>query len=174
MDGMEIRHRFDAGGEGWLVVCQLQQGVTWKEIKARLAAKASEIPIEKRYSLNADSRALLKWILDLRRDECLMGMTPPVEEHLERDIGIKTKLGEQNVRAYLELLVEEINEKTEFNLRIIGWHHYGKENSRILVKKEEADLEGVVRAVQVLGLAKNKLLDGSKVRAAINGLMGER
>src|SRR5207245_10603174 len=94
MDGIEIRHRFEAGGEGWLAVCQLQQGVTWKEIKARLAAKASEIPIEKRYSLNADSRALLKWILDLRRDEFMMGMTPSVAEHLEMAMGIEGDGGE--------------------------------------------------------------------------------
>jgi len=34
-------------------------------------------------------------------------------------------------------------------------------------------VEEIVRAVQALGLSKNKLLDGEKVSAAINGLIGE-
>ena len=34
-------------------------------------------------------------------------------------------------------------------------------------------MDSVVRAVQVLGLSKNKLLDSDKVRAAINGVLGE-
>jgi hypothetical protein len=172
VDGVEIRYRFE-DGEPWLVICQLQQGETWKEIKAKLAAKAKEIPLENKYSLSADSRALLQWIMDLRTDEYLLGMTPPVEDHLERDIGIKAELEDENVRAYVALLVQEINDKTEFNLLVIGWHHYSKELTRILVKKKQADLETVVRTVQVLGLSKNRLLDGGMVRAAITGLIGE-
>ncbi len=69
-------------------------------------------------------------------------MTPPVEEHLEQGIGIEAKLGEENVKAYTELLAEEINEKTEFSLRVICWHHYSKELTRVLVKKKQTDLEG--------------------------------
>lgn len=172
LDGLEIRYEFEDGREPWLVICQLQPGANWKEIKARLAAKAKEIPLEKRYALDADARALLQWILDLRRDEYLLGLTPPVEDHLERDIGIETELGEENVRTYVELLVEEINERTEFNLRTIGWHHYGKELTRLLVRKKRADLEGIVRSVQALGLSKHRVLDGDKVRAVINGLVG--
>ena len=171
MDAMELRYRFE-DGEPWLVVCQLKPPATWKEIKAKLAAKASEIPLEKKYGLSADSRALLQWILDLRNDEYLLGMTPPVEDHLEQGIGIEAKLGEENVKAYTELLVEEINEKTEFSLRVIGWHHYSKDLTRVLVKKNQADLEEVVRAVQVFGLSRNRLLYGDTVRAMINGLIG--
>ena len=70
--------------------------------------------------------------------------------------------------------MEEINEKTEFNLRTLFWHHYGKELTRILVKKKQADLEGIVRAVQVLGLSRNRPLDGDKITAAIQGLMDVR
>src|SRR6266404_4017024 len=123
---------------------------------------------------HAELERFRKWLYeeDLRNDEYLLGMTPPVEEHLEQGIGIEAKLGEENVNAYTELLAEEINEKTEFSLRVIGWHHYSKELTRVLVKKSPADLEGVVRAVQVFGLSKNRLLDGDRVRAMINGLIG--
>jgi len=39
-----------------------------------------------------------------------------VEDHLELDIGIKTDWPEENIPAYLAMLVEEINERTEFDL----------------------------------------------------------
>jgi hypothetical protein len=173
IDGMEIFNKFEEGGGPWLVVCQLQKGVSWKDIKANLTAKASEIPLEKRYNLSADSRALLQWILDLHSNEYLLGMTPPVEDHIENDIGFKTELEDENVRSYIELLLEEINEKTEYNLRTIAWHHYSHENTRILVHKKRAGFEEIVRAVQVRALSKNKLLDKDKVKAAIRDLIGE-
>lgn len=174
MGGMEIRHQFEDGGEGWLVVCQLEPGVTWRGIKEGLAAKAKEVPLDKRYTLTAESRALLRWILDLRADEYLLGMTPAVEDHLVRDIGLQTRLGEENVRPYVELLLEEINERTDFNLRTVGWLYYAKEQTRILVRKKRAGLEDIVHAVQVWGLAQNRLLDADAVRRAIGRLVGER
>lgn len=173
INGAEIRYRFEDGGGPWLVICQPQSGVTWKEIKERLVAKAKEIPLEKKYPLSGDSRALLQWILDLRSDEYLMGMTPPLEEHLKVDIGIETEFEDANVRTYLELLLEEINENTDFYLRPISWHHYNRELTRVLLKKRETDLERVVHAVQVFGLSKNRVLDGDKVREVISGLIGE-
>ncbi len=172
VEGVEIAHHFAEGMGPWIVTCR-PAGVTWKEIKARLIAQAGEIPLEKRYALSGDGRALLKWILDLRRGEYLLGMTPPVEEHLEVDIGIETGWGDENVRTYVELLVEEINELTEFSLRTIGWRHYGREQTRILVRKKQSGLEETVREVQVWGLGKGTLLDAETVRAALNRLAGE-
>jgi hypothetical protein len=173
VEGVVIAHEFANGVGPWIVTCQPEEGVTWREIKERLGAKAKEMPLEKRYKLSGDSRALLKWILGLRSDEYLLGMTPPVEAHLERDIGLGTEVEEENVRGCVELLVEEINEQTEFNLRTIGWHHYTKEQTRILVRKKRADLEEIVRAVQVWGLGRDKLLDGDCVRASLERLVGE-
>jgi hypothetical protein len=171
IDGMEIRHSFEDGAGPWLVVCQLEEGFTWREIKARLMAKAQEIPLEKRYQLSADSRALLRWILDLRKDEFLQQMTPPVEERMKTEIGFQANWDQRNFRAYLELLLEEINEKTEFKLRAINWKTYNDILTRIQVKTKAADLDEVVRAVQVWGLRQDKLLDGDKVRTAIKGLL---
>jgi hypothetical protein len=171
MDGMGIRHSFEDGAGPWLVVCQLEEGHTWREIKARLMAKAKEIPLEKRYQLSADGRALLRWILGLRKDEFLQQMTPPVEERMKTEIGFQAGWDKNNFRAYLELLLEEINEKTEFKLRAINWKTYSDVLTRIQVKTKEADLDEVVRAVQVFGLRRDKILDGDKVRTAIIGLL---
>jgi hypothetical protein len=155
------------------VICQLQQGITSHEIKARLAAKAQEIPLERKYILSTDSRLLLKWILELRSDELLVGLTPPVEEHIENDIGIGTELETENIPAYIELLVAEINENTEFNLRIVNWHHYAKAQTRILVRKKLEDPDQLVRTVQIFGLSKNKLFDRGRVVASIKALTDE-
>jgi hypothetical protein len=171
--GVVIAHEFANGMGPWIVTCRPEEGVTWSAIKETLVARAREIPLERRYTLGADSRALLKWILDLRSDEYLLGMTPPVEDHLERDIGLRTEVGEENVKACVELLLEEINEQTEFNLRAISWQHYSKEQTRILVRKKRSGFEEIVRAVQVWGLARGKLLEWESVKAALGSLVGQ-
>ena len=56
----------------------------------------------------------------------------------------------------MELHLEEINEQTEFKLRAIGWRRYGKEQTRILLRKKRADLDDIVRAIQVWGLGKDR------------------
>ena len=79
----------------------------------------------------------------------------------------------QNLRAYLELLVDEINDATEFDLRTIAWDNYNELATRILVKKKRADLDGAIRAVQNFGLRNNKLLEAGKVRVVIEDLLGK-
>ncbi len=171
VDGIRMHRDFADGGGPWILTCQPNPGHTWRDIKSRLTAKAAEIPLEQKYSLSADSLALLRWIQDLRGDECLQGMTPPVEEHLIRDVGIKVEWGEENVRAYLEVLAEEINEKTEFNLRTVPWRHRGRVFTRILVKMKRTEFDELVRAIQIFGLGQNQLLDCEAVRIAIRGLL---
>ena len=89
------------------------------------------------------------------------------------EIGFKTDWIDQNTRIYLELLVEEINEKTEFKLRTLDWWGYPREATRILVKRKETDIHEVIRSIQVLGLKQNKLLSAEKVKAALIGLLAE-
>ena len=107
----------------------------------------------------------------MRSRDYLLGTTPEVEDRLEQDMGIKTEWRDENLRAFLELLVEEINEKTEFKLTTIPWRRYSRETTRILVKKKETDLEGVVRSVLALGWSRNRALDAGKVREAIQVLL---
>ena len=44
--------------------------------------------------------------------------------------------------------------------------------TRILVRKKRTGMEEVVRAVQVFGLSRNRVLEGDKVREAITSLLG--
>ena len=100
-------------------------------------------------------------------------MTPLVEKRMETEIGFQNEFKDENFRAYLELLLEEINEKTEFNLRAINWRHYSDVSTRILVKRKETDITDVIRSIQVLGLKKEQLLSTEKVKAALAGLLAE-
>ena len=170
---IKLSFSFEDGAGPWLVTCRPKPNFTWNDIKERLAEDARAIPLEKRYSLSADAQALLRWILELRPDDFLAGMTPVVEERLGVEIGFKTDWIDQNTRIYLELLVEEINEKTEFKLRTLDWWGYPREATRILVKRKETDIHEVIRSIQVLGLKQNKLLSAEKVKAALIGLLAE-
>lgn len=172
MDGIEIQASFEEGSGPWLVMCQPAEGLTWQHIKERLKAKAEEVPIQKKYGLSADSSALLTWILELRSEEFELGMTPGIEEAFEGDIGIETDCGKENIRAYTELLVEEINEKTEFDVRLIRWHHYSQEETRILVRKKKPDFEKLLQSVQVFALREGKLVEMEHARESINRLLG--
>jgi hypothetical protein len=44
--------------------------------------------------------------------------------------------------------------------------------TRILVRKKRTGMEEIVRAVQVFGLSRNRVLEGDKVREAITSLLG--
>jgi hypothetical protein len=170
-DGLELRFSFEDGGGPWLVVCLPQEGATWETIKARLKARAEEVPLEQKYELTAHSMALLRWIVELRGEEYLQGMTPVVENCLQQDIGIEGNWNEENWGSYLQVLVEEINEGTEFRLRTVPWHDRGKWHTRILVKKKRIDLDDLVRAVQAYCLNRGKALNLGTVKTAIGALV---
>jgi hypothetical protein len=46
VDGVVFRCRMGKDGGSLVVVCEVEASVTWREIKARLWAKANEIPLE--------------------------------------------------------------------------------------------------------------------------------
>jgi hypothetical protein len=114
IDGVDLRNHFGDGGGPWLVVCQPEDGASWQAIKDKLIGKSTDIPLEKKYTLSTEGLALLKWIIELRSEECSNVMTPPVEDLLEEDIGIEAEWDEENSRALVEVIIEEINEQTDF------------------------------------------------------------
>jgi hypothetical protein len=132
------------------------------------------VPLEQRYTLSPDAVALLRWIQELRSDEIQAGLTPILETHLGKTLSFKTKWDYNNTRIYLELLVAEINENTEYQLRILDWQDYLKNSTRILVRQKKTELEEVVRAIQGLGLQKDKILTKEKVKLALERLLGEK
>ena len=173
IEDIQIQYRFDDGYAPWIVTCQPKADSNWQQIKARLKALAERVPLEQRYFLSPDGIALLQWIQELRTDEFQTGLTPVVEEHLGKTLSFKAKWDFNNTRTYLELLVGEINENTEYQLRALDWRHYSNTGTRILVKQKKTELQDVVWAIQALGLQRNKLLTKEKVSAALDALLAE-
>jgi hypothetical protein len=169
--GIELACKFEDGLAPWIVVCRLEKGSTWKRVQERLKEMSEQIPLDKKYGLTPESCGLLNWILDLHPSEYLHSLTPPVEDHLAADIGITPDWPEENMPAYIELLVEEINEKTEFDLRTQGWQHYNQEQTRIRVKKKKLEPANLVRMVQLYGLSKDRVLTDEEIQKAIEALL---
>jgi len=140
-------------------------------LKQEIKAKAQEIPLERKYKICADSLSLLRWILELHPEEFLSRLTPPIDDVIETEIGFSPEWEDDNLRAYIEVLIDEINEQTDFHLRAVDWHKYGKTVTRILVKKKEDDMQAITRSIQMLGLKKNRQVHGTKITAAINDLL---
>jgi len=128
-------------------------------------------PLRQKYGLSEHGAALLKWIVGLRPEDYLATLTPVVEDHLKLDIGIKTDWPEENIPAYLAMLVEEINEKTEFGLLLQPWRKHGDLETRIRVKKKPSEMDSVLRAIQFNGLSRNKVLDSGRIKEAIDALL---
>jgi hypothetical protein len=169
--GIELACKFEDGLAPWIVICRLEKGSTWKGVQERLKEMSEQVPLDKKYGLNPESCVFRNWILNLHPNEYLRSLTPPVEDHLAVDIGLAPDWPEENVPAYIELLIEEINEKTEFDLRTQPWRHYNEEQTRIRVKKKKLELENLVRMVQLYGLSKSRVLTDEQIKKAIEALL---
>ena len=64
---------------------------------------------------------LLGWVQTIQPEQMLGCFTPVIEDQRERGIGIASPWGNDNFPAYLQMLVDEINEKTHYNLRLQPW-----------------------------------------------------
>jgi hypothetical protein len=68
------------------------------------------------------------------------------------------------------MLLDEINEKTEFHLKIQMWNDRSKYVTRISVNKKILPIEKVIRDVQLLGLDEGKFVDAKKIQKTIENL----
>jgi hypothetical protein len=167
VEGLRHSYMFEKGPGPWIVVCSPAKGWTWARVKEVLRQEAVAVPVKEKYGLGSESAALLQWIVGLGSSDFLGTYTPVVEDHLELDIGLKVPWHEENVPAYLAMLLDEINSRTDFDLRLQPWCDRGRQKTRIRVARRTMDFDRVVREVQLLGLSRNKLLDSARVKAAL-------
>ena len=171
MEGFNILTLFDQGLGPWLVGCRLSDGWTWSRVKAWLNEREAGPPAAEKYGLSSDAASLLEWIADLRTDQYLGNLTPALEECLERDIGLKPEWPKENLSAYFGMLVDEINEKTDFDLKVQPWRRHSGQATRIQVRRKLHELDQIVRLIQVLGASRNQMLEPARVRAAVESLL---
>ena len=94
-----------------------------------------------------------------------------MEEAREEWIGISCPWAEENFVAYLQLVLDEINERTDYCLTLQPWHHYGRVQSRIRVDRKRSDVDKVVKQIQLLALGRGSLLNARLARDAIENLI---
>ena len=94
--------------------------------------------LEARYGLTPDAARLLEWIESRDRKEMLGNWTPVVEPAIKPEIGIAADWPEENLPALLQMLSDEIREKTDYDLSLQPWRENGKLLTRIKVSRRNA------------------------------------
>jgi hypothetical protein len=160
----------DEAGVGWLLGAALEEGWTWELAMESIHETRDRKDPAKTYGLSADAAKLLNWIWDLHDSEIQMGMTPCVESASRDQIGIKDLQYNQNSETTLQLLIDEINEKTSYQLRLMPWSHYSSKEHRVLIRRKD-DLDAqITRMIQIRGLEKNVALSEAQIGEALQCL----
>jgi hypothetical protein len=160
----------DEASVGWLLGAALEEGWTWELAMESIHETRDRKDPAKTYGLSADAAKLLNWIWDLHDSEIQMGMTPCVESASRDRIGIKDLQYNQNSETTLQLLIDEINEKTSYQLRLMPWSHYSSKEHRILIRRKD-DLDAqITRMIQIRGLEKNVALSEAQIGEALQCL----
>lgn len=170
----EIELEFDFGDstDAWyLRFIPLQ---SWKASLKAIEDLRSQPTLQERYALNNHSAKLLEWIEGLTEEELLEEWTPVVEDALKKEIGIKCPWDDRNFSAYIQLLIDEINEKTPYDLKLQPWKDYSDWKTRIRVRKKESEESKIIQQIQLYGLQNGKLLEEQRVREFLTQLLNPK
>ena len=169
--GLKVAATFsDSASEGWQLGAVLEEGWTWDRARRVILEQRQRENPEKTYGLSSRAAKIFEWMLDLHDDEFELGMTPCVEAKAEEQMGIKGLAYNQNSEALLRLLVEEINEKTPYLLRLIPWKDCARDYHRILLRRDPEGDEDLVRKIQIRGLDKGVHLTSLQVERMLREL----
>ena len=168
-NSLTIHFDFREDARWWFVGVQPRKD--WAASLDAIRKYLSRPGLAEQYGISPDAAKLLSWIQGLPA-RCFTGLwTPVVEEARERWIGISCPWSEENFPAYLQMLLDEINQSSDYHLRLQPWHHYGRLKSRIRVDRKRSDVDEVVRQIQFLALGRDSLLNAALVREAIENLI---
>lgn len=160
----------DEAGTGWLLGATLENGWTWELVKGSILEARNRRDPAETYSLSANAAKILNWIWNLHDNEIDMGMTPCVESAARDQIGFETLDYEQNSKAVLQLLIEEINEKTPYSFGLIPWYSHPRDQHRILMRRKEDLDTQITRMIQIRGLEKGVGLSAAVIEEALREL----
>jgi hypothetical protein len=168
---IQVEYSFEEHAPKWFV--SLKPTTRWEHTLAELEEAARQPSIAEKYGLSPDAAKLLQWVEELKREEFVGSWTPVVEEEQEGKIGLSCPWGDENFPAYLQILVEEINEKTLHDLALQPWRGHSRLLSRLRVKKKETTEGRLVSLLQMYGLENGKTLTGSRLRNLLQKLLRE-
>jgi len=143
----------------------------WESVLKAIEEEMRGPTLEMRYGLLPDAARLLEWLERLDPKRLQGAWTPPVEDCNTREIGLQQTGGEENLPFYLQILTDDINEKTPYRVTLFSWREYARQKTRLKLAKKTSDLDGVVRQIQWLGLQHGQLLQEERVRATLKALL---
>ncbi len=169
--GLKVAYDFRREAPFWFV--NVHPAGAWTKILKEIEEKKNRPSLKQLYQLSDEAANLLSWITDLDEAEMEYGLSPVVNDELGREIGIKSPWESDNLPAYLQILVEEISDKTPWELRLQPWKHHSSWHSRIRIRKSN-DLESsLIRQIQLYALEHGKAVPGDAVREKLAMLLGE-
>jgi hypothetical protein len=109
----------------------------WPTTLAAIREDLARPGLQERFGLTDEAAKLLQWIEMLPEDEKLLGrVTPIIEDAATKFIGINCPWSEENTSVYLQLLVDEINDRTIYNLVLQPWRECSRTRSRIVIRRK--------------------------------------
>jgi hypothetical protein len=111
----------------------------WSQACAAIEHDLNKPSLEQRFGLSYDAARLLEWILALRPEDMLGPWSPVVEDRLKSEIGVRAEWPADNLPALFQMLVDEINAKTDQLLSLQPWNEQGRTKSRIKVGVKPAE-----------------------------------
>jgi len=167
-----MEYDFDDGSDAWHL--RVLPRENWKDTLKAIEDLRSKPTLKQRYGLNSHSAKLLEWIKGLTEKEFLQEWTPVVEDALEKEIGIKCPWNDRNFSAYIQLLIDEINDKTPYDLKIQPWKDYSDWKTRIRVRKKESEESKIIQQIQFYGLQQGKLLKEQRIKELLTQLLDSK
>lgn len=137
----------DQADEGWRIGAVLEDGWDWESARASILEQRERRDPRITHGLSEEAAKILQWLWGLHDGELELGMSPCVEEVAREQIGIQGLGHDQNSGVVLGLLVDEINEKCPYRLRLIPWSQYGGDYHRILFRSQEDPEEQLIRRI---------------------------
>jgi hypothetical protein len=145
----------------------------WPTTLAAIREDLARPGLQERFGLTDEAAKLLEWVENLPDDKKMLNrVTPIVEDAATKFIGIKCPWSQENAPVYLQLLVDEINERTNYNLTVHPWRDFGQVKSRIVIKYKATAIEGVVSQLRQIAALRGKLVDDKQLHAAVQSLIG--
>lgn len=145
----------------------------WPATLKALKEEISQPSVAERYGVSPDAAKLLEWIQALPKDRFTGPWTPILEDAVERWIGIRCPWGDENFAAFLQMLLDELNDRTEYILSLQPWRQHGAVKSRICVRRKRSTLDDLILQLQAWALRSGIHVDSERARASLESLLGE-
>jgi ankyrin repeat protein len=135
----------DSAPEWWAALVPEK---SWNEALVSVREYLDRPTLEKKFGLTPDAARLLEWIETRDKKEMTGNWTPVVEPAIDTEIGFSSDWPEENLPALLQMLADEISEKTTYDLSLQPWKESGDVLTRIKVSKRIGESEAMKQRLE--------------------------